>query len=119
MSPGRVTDEQLGRRALSGDREAFGELFGRHESGLYNVSYRLTGSREDAADITQEAFLRVFARLDDLGGGRSTWRPTCIAPRATSSTTAAPTVPARPPRTRWNARRAPTRRSRPTPSCPR
>ncbi len=68
MSPGRVTDEQLGRRALSGDREAFSELFGRHESGLYNVSYRLTGSREDAADITQEAFLRVFARLDDLGG---------------------------------------------------
>ena len=30
--------------------------------------YRVTGSREDAADITQEAFLRVFARLDDLAG---------------------------------------------------
>lgn len=68
MSTVDVTDEQLGRRALAGDREAFTELFRRHEDGLFNVSYRLTGSREDAADITQEAFLRVFARLDDLAG---------------------------------------------------
>ena len=62
------TDEQLGRAALAGDRDAFAELFGRHEGGLYNVAFRLTGDREDAADITQEAFLRVFARLDDLAG---------------------------------------------------
>ena len=61
-----LTDEQLGRRALDGDREAFAELFGRYEGGLYNVTLRLTGSREDAADITQEAFLRVFARLEEL-----------------------------------------------------
>ena len=68
MSPADLTDEQLGREALRGDRDAFTELFARHESGLYNVAYRLTGDREDAADITQEAFLRVFARLDDLAG---------------------------------------------------
>lgn len=68
MSTVDATDEQLGRRALAGDREAFTELFGRHEAGLFNVSLRLTGNREDAADITQEAFLRVFARLDDLAG---------------------------------------------------
>ena len=65
---GPLTDDQLAQRALDGDREAFIELFGRYESGLYNVTLRLTGSREDAADITQEAFLRVFARLDDLRG---------------------------------------------------
>ena len=68
MSPADLTDEQLGQRALAGDRDAFAELFGRHERGLYNVAYRLTGDREDAADITQEAFLRVFARMDDLAG---------------------------------------------------
>jgi RNA polymerase sigma-70 factor (ECF subfamily) len=68
MSPTALSDEALGARALAGDRTAFTELFGRHESGLFNVAYRLTGSREDAADITQEAFLRVFARLDDLAG---------------------------------------------------
>ncbi|MGE0027895.1 MAG: sigma-70 family RNA polymerase sigma factor [Thermoleophilia bacterium] len=68
MSPADLTDEQLGRAALAGDREAFAELFGRHERGLYNVAFRLTGDREDAADITQEAFLRVFARIGDLAG---------------------------------------------------
>ena len=82
-----LSDEQLGRRALDGDREAFAELFGRYEDGLYNVTLRLTGSREDAADITQEAFLRVFARLDDLPGREVALGPTCTAPRATSSTT--------------------------------
>jgi RNA polymerase sigma factor (sigma-70 family) len=68
LSVSALTDEQLGRRALDGDRAAFTELFGRHEAGLLNVAHRLTGSREDAADIAQEAFLRVFARLDDLAG---------------------------------------------------
>ena len=63
-----VSDEELGRQALAGDRDAFAELFGRHEAGLFNVAHRLTGNRDDAADITQEAFLRVFARLDDLAG---------------------------------------------------
>ncbi len=68
VSPADITDERLGRQALAGDRAAFTELFTRHESGVYNVAYRLTGNREDAADITQESFLRVFARLDDLAG---------------------------------------------------
>ncbi len=68
MSGPALTDEQLSQRALGGDRDAFTELFGRYEPGLYNVVYRVTGNREDAADITQEAFLRVYARLDDLRG---------------------------------------------------
>ena len=68
LSSTALTDDQLGRQALGGDRAAFTELFTRHEAGLFNVAFRLTGDREDAADITQEAFLRVFARLDDLAG---------------------------------------------------
>ena len=61
-------DPVLTERALGGDADAFAELFGEHEQGLFNVALRLTGSREDAADITQEAFLRVFARLPELAG---------------------------------------------------
>ncbi len=68
MTPADLTDAQLGALAIDGDRDAFGELFARHESGVTNAVYRMTGSREDAADITQEAFLRVFARLGDLEG---------------------------------------------------
>jgi RNA polymerase sigma factor (sigma-70 family) len=58
----------LAKRALAGDRDAFGELFALHERFLLNIVYRMTGSGEDAADITQEAFLRVFARLGSLQG---------------------------------------------------
>ena len=76
MIPSDLTDAELGARAVEGDREAFAELFARHEPGLLNVAYRMTGSREDAADITQEAFLRVFARLGDLEG-----REVHLAPR--------------------------------------
>ncbi len=68
MSTTTLTDAQLGARAVAGDRDAFGELFARHERGLVEVAHRMTGSREDAADIAQEAFLRVFARLDALAG---------------------------------------------------
>lgn len=68
VSTAGLTDAELGAEALRGDRGAFAELFGRHESGLVNVAYRMTGSREDAADIAQEAFLRVFARLPQLAG---------------------------------------------------
>ena len=59
-------ERALAERALAGDHDAFGELFALHEQGLVDLAYRLTGSREDAADIAQEAFLRVFARLDAL-----------------------------------------------------
>lgn len=66
--PSGPPDPILTERALAGDHDAFAELFGQHEQGLFNVALRLTGSREDAADITQEAFLRVFARLPELAG---------------------------------------------------
>lgn len=65
---GPMTDEQLSRLATGGDQDAFLELFTRHEHGLLNFCHRLTGSREDAADLVQESFLRVFARLPALEG---------------------------------------------------
>src|SRR3990172_8390073 len=64
----RAREQRLGSRAIAGDREAFGKLFSLHERGLYNLSYRLSGNREDAADLTQEAFLKVFAQLPRLQG---------------------------------------------------
>lgn len=69
IEPGaRAREAELATRALAGDRDAFGELFALHERSLLNLTYRMTGNREDAADITQEAFLRVFARLGNLQG---------------------------------------------------
>ena len=61
-------DEALVGRAAAGDSNAFAELYDRHERAAYNLCYRITGSREDAADATQETFLKVLERLPRLEG---------------------------------------------------
>jgi len=47
----------------------FDELVLRYQDRLYNFLYRMTGNREDAQDLTQEAFLRIFKALDRFRSG--------------------------------------------------
>jgi RNA polymerase sigma-70 factor (ECF subfamily) len=61
-----LQDEDLARRAAAGDHAAFAELYDRHERRAYNLCYRITGSADDAADATQETFLKVLERLPKL-----------------------------------------------------
>ena len=65
---GGVDDSALARRAAAGDGDAFAELYERHESRAFNLCYRILGSRDDAADATQEAFVGVLRRLPQLTG---------------------------------------------------
>lgn len=55
-----MEDRELIRRARDGDKEAFAEIVQRYHRSIYNLAYRMTGDREDAMDITQEAFFRVY-----------------------------------------------------------
>jgi RNA polymerase sigma-70 factor (ECF subfamily) len=52
---------------MAGDREAFGRLVARHQSGIRALSRRLARSAADGDDIAQAAFLTAWRR-------RSTWR---------------------------------------------
>jgi RNA polymerase sigma factor (sigma-70 family) len=61
-------DSALAQRAAAGDGDAFAELYERHESRAFNLCYRILGSRDDAADATQEAFVGVLRRLPQLAG---------------------------------------------------
>lgn len=61
-------DEDLVRRYLSGDAEAFGTLVERHERRMYNLALRMTGREEDARDATQEAFLTALRKLSSFRG---------------------------------------------------
>jgi RNA polymerase sigma factor (sigma-70 family) len=61
-------DSALAQRAAGGDGDAFAELYERHESRAFNLCYRILGSRDDAADATQEAFVGVLRRLPQLAG---------------------------------------------------
>ncbi|MCA9241534.1 MAG: sigma-70 family RNA polymerase sigma factor [Planctomycetales bacterium] len=50
--------------ALAGDADAFGSLVLRYQDRLYNSLLQYTGSREDAQDYAQEAFVQAFVKLN-------------------------------------------------------
>lgn len=56
------SDAELMAGTRTGSREAFARLVDRHKDPLVNYLTRLTGARERAEDLAQEAFLRLFQR---------------------------------------------------------
>jgi RNA polymerase sigma-70 factor, ECF subfamily len=56
------------RRSREGDTQAFEALVLRHQRMIHTLTYRMTGSLADAADLAQESFIRAFHRLDDFRG---------------------------------------------------
>jgi RNA polymerase sigma-70 factor (ECF subfamily) len=68
MPEGEPRDEDLVRRYLEGDADAFASLVKRHERRVYNLSLRMTGSEEDARDATQDAFLSALRKLSSFRG---------------------------------------------------
>src|SRR5437667_7496908 len=61
-----LDDRDLVGRARRGDREAFTQLIVQYQVPLYNMALRMVGGREDAADISQEAFLRAWEKIRTL-----------------------------------------------------
>lgn len=61
-----VHDEDAGLmlKFKKGDMSAFEKLVDRHKTHLINFVYRFTGSSEDAEDLAQETFLRVYKAKD-------------------------------------------------------
>ena len=63
-------DAALVGRVLAGDAAAFEVLDERYQRPLFNVAVRMLGSREDAADATQNALIRVYENLRAFDPGR-------------------------------------------------
>jgi RNA polymerase sigma-70 factor (ECF subfamily) len=61
-----VEDADLIRQAARGNVEAFNLLVSRWDKRVYNYLLRITGNREDALDLTQEAFLKAHLHLRKL-----------------------------------------------------
>ena len=68
-------DQLLIQRSLAGQTDAFGELVLRYQDRLYHSVYLMVSSPEDARDLTQEAFVHAFRRLDSFRGDSAfyTW----------------------------------------------
>ncbi|WP_019123997.1 RNA polymerase sigma factor SigW [Brevibacillus massiliensis] len=68
-------EKRLTERAKRGDREAFAELVDIYKDKIYQLAFRMVGNRQEAEDIAQETFLRVFANLHtyDESYKFSTW----------------------------------------------
>jgi RNA polymerase sigma-70 factor (ECF subfamily) len=62
-------------RAQKGDRESFDALVELYTPQVYNLALRVTGSREEAEDCVQDAFLRAYCALRSFRGEAafSTW----------------------------------------------
>lgn len=68
-------EKNIIERCKQGDLAAFNELVKKYEKQVYNFAYRLTGNYDDANDIAQEAFLRVYNAIGSFRGDASftTW----------------------------------------------
>ena len=55
-------------RARAGDRVAFAELYARYERRIYSFVYRTMGDPDDAAELTQETFLKAYRALGKIDG---------------------------------------------------
>lgn len=70
------SDSELLRRCRAGDQAAWGELVARHTRRVFGLTYRFVGRVDEAEDLTQETFVKVYQNLDryrESDGAFPTW----------------------------------------------
>jgi len=77
-----LEEQQTGalvRRCLAGDAGAWEEIVRLHNRRIYNLCYRFTSSPDDAQDLTQEVFIRIYRTMGSYNiekGAFTTWLTT-------------------------------------------
>ena len=68
-------DEQLIRRTLDGQKEAFGDLIRKYQDRLYNSMVQILRNESEAEDVVQDAFVLAFTKLATFKGNSAffTW----------------------------------------------
>ena len=69
----------LVRRCVSGDAAAWEEIVQKYHRRIYNICYRFAGSGDDAEDLTQEVFIKMYRTLNSYDvdrGAFMTWMTT-------------------------------------------
>jgi len=70
-----VSNSELVKKSQLGDKSAFEELVKRHQEIVFSLSFKLTGNRELANDVAQEAFIRAWKAIGKFRGDSTfgTW----------------------------------------------
>lgn len=63
-----VSEKKIIEKVLGGDANAFEELVLKYEKTVYNLALRMVGDRDDAFDMTQEAFIKAYGSLSSFRG---------------------------------------------------
>lgn len=70
-----LSDSELIYRINNGDEKAFNDLIERYQNRVYNTAFRILGNHEDARDLAQESFIKIYKNLKNFQGKSSfsTW----------------------------------------------
>src|SRR5713226_10722943 len=73
--PEELGDKKLVTLAQKGERKVFEELVERYKQKAYRIAFDFARDREEAKDLSQEAFLRAYTHLSNFDGrsGFYTW----------------------------------------------
>ena len=63
-APEKCTDYELIHSIINGDKQLFAELISRYKNLVYSVILRMINSREEANDLAQEVFIKLYKNLD-------------------------------------------------------
>ena len=63
-----MDDALLVGRAMGGDLDSFGQLYDRYFNRIYDFCWRILRDSEEAGDVTQDVFLKVFRKIGAFRG---------------------------------------------------
>ena len=63
-----ASDQELLERCRAGDETAFDDLVLRHQQRAFNVAFQLLRDHEDATEVAQDAFVRIYRSVGDFRG---------------------------------------------------
>jgi len=69
-APPDMTEKEAIRQAQMGDAAAFEYLYRSHNRRVYSICLRMIGNTAEAEELTQEAFLQVFRKINTFRATR-------------------------------------------------
>ncbi|MEQ8238105.1 MAG: sigma-70 family RNA polymerase sigma factor, partial [Cyclobacteriaceae bacterium] len=61
--PSDASDKELIKQTLEGSKKTLNQLIERHQPYIYNIAWKMVGNPEDAADLSQEALIKIVSNL--------------------------------------------------------